>query len=389
MKARKILQILAVLVLLLWGGTFVTFYATGRIENHVDKRFRTWALVAGMGLCVVGLFNFATMKRREVCTHDHGDGDGDGCCGHDHDHKHGHEHHHDCGHDHHHHHEHDHGHACCGHDHDHQEHGHELHDHELHDHEQPTSAILTAVIVLTIPLLMAARFSKDSFSSEYLQKWGKIEREIQQLRLAEKRAAKAKANAAGQQTVAAASTPPSKTSPEASAAADAPPGAEATPAAQNTAADTPPSGADSSGDGGAEWGSFTMADLERMVPKNSEGKFLLDVPQIFYTAGDEELMHVMEGIPVETVAQVMEETQHNPNGNRLKLFRLFIECCAADARPLSIPIEFGAKPPAHEELGWVKVTGKIHYSEEEGDIIPLIQVDSMVPTPEPSEAMMY
>ena len=132
-----------------------------------------------------------------------------------------------------------------------------------------------------------------------------------------------------------------------------------------------------------------MADLERMVPKNSEGKFLLDVPQIFYTAGDDELMKVMEGIPVESVAQVMEETLNNPNGTRLKLFRLFVECCAADARPLSIPIDFGKAPPPFEELGWVKVIGKIHYAEEDGNIVPLIQVESMEPTAEPMDMMMY
>ncbi len=388
MKARKTLQILSILVLLLWGVTFIYFYASGRIENHVDKSFRTWALVAGLGLCVMGLFNLATVRQREVCTHDHGD-EGEG---HDHDHDHGHEHHHEEEHAHAHDHDHEHGHACCGHDHHDHDHDHHGHGHESHDHEQPPSAVLTAVIILTIPLLMAARFSKDSFSSEYLQKWGKIERQIYQLRLAEKRAARAEAA-----KTAAASAP--KSSP---AGTDTPPQTTATKPGDD-AADTPPTGEDvkdsptetaaadtpPAGEEGDEWGAFTMTDLERMVPKNSEGNFLLDVPQIFYTAGDEELMAVMEGIPVETTAQVMEETLHNPNGTRLKLFRLFVECCAADARPLSIPIEFGEKPPAYEELGWVKVIGKIHYSEEDGDIVPLINVDSMEPTAEPMDMMMY
>lgn len=389
MNVRKFLQFIAILVLLLWGGTFIYFYTTGRIANHVDQNFRTWALIAGLGLCVLGLFNLATVRQREVCTHDHGD---DGDCGHDH------HHHHDHGHDHHdHEHKHSHDHACCGHDHDHDhhhhDHGHEHgHGHELHDHEQPTSAVLTAVIILTIPLLMAARYSKDSFSTEYLAKWGKIERQIYQMRLAEKRRARAAAaEAAGVQTAAA--TPPpaaASTDPNATGAtpssADSPPSSEEPEATSPTDADTPPTG---EGDGGDEWGAFTMADLERMVPKNEVGNFLLDVPQIFYTAGDEELMAVMEGIPVETTAQVMEETLNNPNGTRLKLFRLFVECCAADARPLSIPIDFGETPPPYEELGWVKVIGKIHYAEEEGDIIPLINVESMEPTAEPMDMMMY
>lgn len=355
MNSRKVLGLLACLVLLLWGGLFIQFYVSGRIQSHVDVSFRTWALIAGLGLCVVGLFNLATLRRKDVCTHDHDhdhahshDGDSDhACCDHDHDHGHDHSHHHD--------------------------HSHEEHDHG-HDHEPPASAVLTAIVILTVPLLMAARFSEDQFSADYLQKWGKIERQIYQMRMAERRKAKAEERAAQGPTVASNST----------SNADSPPSPDGS--GGTDAADTPPSTDDTGGD---EWGAFTMEDLERMVPKNSAGQFLLDVPQIFYTAGDEELMDVMEGIPVETVAQVMEETLHNPNGHRLKLFRLFVECCAADARPLSIPIDFGAPPPAYEELGWVKVIGNLHYAEEDGDIVPILRVETMEPTAEPMDMMMY
>ena len=230
------------------------------------------------------------------------------------------------------------------------------------------------MIILTVPLLMAARFSEDKFSADYLQKWGKIERQIYQMRMAERR--KARAEQAGT----------AATTPSSPGNTDTPPEGGTAAAGQ---ADTPPDGGGNSADGGDEWGAFTMKDLERMVPKNSAGQFLLDVPQIFYTAGDEELMTVMEGIPVETIAQVMEETLHNPNGHRLKLFRLFVECCAADARPLSIPIDFGAPPPAYEELGWVKVIGNLHYLEEDGDIVPILKVETMEPTAEPMDMMMY
>ncbi|MCB1065485.1 MAG: DUF1980 domain-containing protein [Verrucomicrobiae bacterium] len=382
MKARQFFQLLAILVLMLWGGVFIFFYTTGKIESYVDVSFRTWALVSGLGLCVLGLFNLATFRDPDVCTHDHGHDEG----GHSHDHDHNHDHG-CCGHDHSHdHHDHEHSHD---HDHDH-EHEHE-HEHG-HDHEQPPSAVLTAVLILTVPLLMAAHYSQDSFSSEYIQKWGKITRQMEQMKIAERRAAKAKDQESASVSPASLTTPVDSISPDVAGTTestpnpDAPPTTEASPAT-TAAADTPP--ADKTAGDGAEWGSFTMADLERMVPKNSEGKFLLDVPQIFYTAGDDELMKVMEGIHVESVAQVMEETLNNPNGTRLKLFRLFVECCAADARPLSIPIDFGKAPPPFEELGWVKVIGKIHYAEEDGNIVPLIQVESMEPTAEPMDMMMY
>ncbi|MBL9151308.1 MAG: hypothetical protein JNK37_02430 [Verrucomicrobiales bacterium] len=405
MKARTLLTYLSIAALLVWGSVFVYFYLTGRIEKHVDVNFRTWALVSGLGLCVLGLFNLATARESA------------GCCGHDHDHDHDHGHSHD--------HDHDHDHAgCCGHDHshdhshdsapaahgepghvhgpgcghDHAEHGHSHHHHhhaeaghghshshdDAHDHhhEQPASSLVTAVIILIVPLLMAAHYSQDRFSSEYVAKWGKIERQIFQMRLAEQRAAaKAKAGQGAPASAAGAPTDAAQTV----ASADAPPAGDGK--AAPGAADTPPAGDGAAG--GAEWGAFTMADLERMVPKNEAGNFLLDVPQLFYTAGDEELMKVMEGIRVETTAQVMEETLNNPKGTRLKLFRLFVECCAADARPLSVPIDFGKAPPTYEEMGWVKVTGKIHYAEEEGNIVPLILVETMEATAEPTDMMLY
>lgn len=392
MKARHFATVLAILALLAWGGLFVAFYYTGRIEKYVDVSFRFWALVAGLGLIVLGLFNLATFRQAEAAGcrgHDHGHG-------HDHDHKHGHEggccghdHHqgHDCGHDHAHDHDHTHGESCDHHhdcDHD---HGHEHAHHHDHDHEQAPSAMVAAVLILVVPVLMAARVSKDRFSEPYTTKWGNITQKIHQMDIAKRRAEKAAREGA-------APAPPAPA--EVAAAGDTPPAGKTEPSAPATTtpggADTPPAGeakTDDAASGVSAWGEFTMADLERMVPKSEAGNFMLDVPQIFYTAGDDELMKVMEGVPVETTAQVMAEKVNNEGGTRLRLFRLFIECCAADARPLSIPADFGKAPPKYEEMGWVKVVGKVHYEHKGDEIIPLIQVQTMESVPEPMDMMLY
>ena len=363
MKTRQTLQFLAMIALLIWGGLFIFFYVTGRIERYVDVSFRTWALIAGLGLCVLALFNLATFRQKAAscCAHDHDHGGSGGCCGHDHGKEHDHSHGHD------------------------------------HDHEQTTSGLVTAILVLTVPVLMAARFSDNRFSAGYIDKWGKIERQIYQMRLSKERERKKiEARLAGDPAVAEANqkaaagkangSPPGE---NAVAAADTPPESAAPAASAGEEPATAPDVTTTGNSGGEEWGEFTMADLKRMVPQNDAGNFLLDVPQIFYTAGDDELMKVMEGIPIETTAQVMEETAHNPDGNRLRLFRLFIECCAADARPLSIPIEFPEKPAEYEEMGWVVVSGKLHYTEENGELFPVIRVDSMESTAEPMDMMMY
>ena len=374
---KKFLQTLAVLTLIGWGALFLYFYGSGRIEKYLDPSFRIYALVSGIGLILLAAFNFLNRHRDTgVCTHDHAHGEpcghdhhhhhdhGDECCGHDHDDHH--RSHSDCGHDHGNSHAHSHGHGCCGHDHHDHEDDEESHGH-VHDHEETTSGLLFSLIVLILPMLVATAYSHDKFSSEYLAKWGKIERQMMQMRIAERRGS------------APANSTTSPDNPYTQAGIDAATGKAADPATTTAG----------SGDAGQAWGTFTLEDLKKMVPQNEKGEFLLDVPQIFYTAGDKELMQVMEGIPVETTAQLMEETLHNPDNTRLKAFRLFIECCAADARPLSIPIDFGKAPPEYTEMGWYKIYGKLHYSHENEEIIPLLQIERIEATSEPTDGLLF
>ncbi|MDH4409868.1 MAG: DUF1980 domain-containing protein [Verrucomicrobiales bacterium] len=382
---KKFLQLLAILTLMIWGGLFLYFYGSGRIEKYLDPSFRIYALISGIGFILLGAFNFIHRNRAVgVCTHDHAHGD---ACDHDHHHDHApeqghtHEHHHDhgcCDHDdepekmHAHAHVHEH-HGCCDHDHD--------HDHERapvhsHDHEETPSGMAFSLLVLLVPLLAATAYSKDAFSSEYVAKWGKIERQMQQQRIAQARASQPESPDA---------TP--VTNPYTSDGIEAAEGDAGSSTPYPGQADTPPAPKD---DKAAEaWGAFTMEDLKKMVPQNAKGEFLIDVPQIFYTAGDKELMDVMEGIPVETTAQLMEETLHNPNNTRLKAFRLFIECCAADARPLSVPVDFGKAPPEYTEMGWYKLYGKLHYAKENEEIIPMIRIERIEATSEPTDGLLF
>lgn len=382
---KKSLQLLAILTLLIWGGLFLYFYGSGRIEKYLDPSFRIYALISGIGFILLGAFNFIHRNRAVgVCTHDHAHGD---ACDHDHHHDHApeqghtHEHHHDhgcCDHDHEpekmhaHAHVHDH-HGCCDHEHDREQEQAPVHS---HDHEETPSGMAFSLLVLLVPLLAATAYSKDAFSSEYVAKWGKIERQMQQQRIAQARAS---------QPASPDATP--VTNPYTSDGIEAAEGDAGSSTPYPGQADTPPAPKD---DKAAEaWGAFTMEDLKKMVPQNAKGEFLIDVPQIFYTAGDKELMDVMEGIPVETTAQLMEETLHNPNNTRLKAFRLFIECCAADARPLSVPVDFGKAPPEYTEMGWYKLYGKLHYATENEEIIPMIRIERIEATSEPTDGLLF
>lgn len=125
------------------------------------------------------------------------------------------------------------------------------------------------------------------------------------------------------------------------------------------------------------------------MPQSKEGNFILEVPEIYYTAGDLEVQNVIQGQGVETVAQVLPEKVNNENGHRLRVFRLMVQCCAADARPYSVPVDFGKKAPDFKEMSWVKVIGKMTYKKEGDQTVPVIEATSIEETAAPADAMIY
>ncbi|MEM8956060.1 MAG: DUF1980 domain-containing protein [Verrucomicrobiota bacterium] len=309
---KRLATLIGIAILLLWGVMMIAFYVSGRIVVYLTGEFRTFALLAGLGLVVLGLFNLLTM-RANVGS------------GHHHDHDHDHDHHHD-------------------------------HDHD-DDHDHVTPAIgLVPLLILVVPLVVAARISPDEFSERVVMNKGLYD------------ILDASSATVGKSVALERSTSP----------VDAPEAADGVEMAEEA-----PGGEEE------EWEEYTLADLEAQVDRTPEGNFLLTVPQLFYTAGDEELQRVVETVTVEAVAQVMPEKVNNPDGTRLRIFRLFVECCAADARPLSIPAEFGQEPPTYEEMGWVKVVGTMSYVEEDGITVPLLMVESMEETEAPEDAFMF
>ena len=137
------------------------------------------------------------------------------------------------------------------------------------------------------------------------------------------------------------------------------------------------------------YGSFTLADLEAQVPRNKNGNFELNVPEIYYTAGDAEVQKAITGQPIETVAQVLPEKVNNENGHRLRVFRLLVQCCAADARPYSVPVDFGKKAPEFKDMTWVRVKGTLTFPKEGDQIVPVIIATDIEETTAPADAMIY
>ncbi len=306
---------LDLLTILLWGGVLVAFVANGRVVNFLTATgiFREQALVGGLGLVVLGVFNFAMRRRFPGCGHEHGHEEAHehegGCCGGEHHH--------------------DHAETCCDHN-----HGSEGH----HHHESTWLGKVVSALILIIPLGLAAALAKDGYSDEFKR---------------------LSAN---------------------SAAASAP----SVSAVSNQMKSGQPTEASSAGDAtNSRPPAFTLEDLKRYAPPTPEGNFPMAVPILWNVAGDPDVRPIIKGQPVETVGQVVKDTVSNGSGKRLRVFDLQVTCCAADARPVSFPIEFAESVPEYREMGWYKIVGNIDFEDERNGKITVLKVKSMEPTTRP------
>ena len=96
--------------------------------------------------------------------------------------------------------------------------------------------------------------------------------------------------------------------------------------------------------------------------------------ELFFATGDRELQDVMGGLPIETEGRIVEEKNDNPNGTRMRLYRMFMTCCVADSRAIPIILEFGKEPPLLPDNGWVKVAGAMTFPEENGTLKAVLEV---------------
>jgi len=80
---------------------------------------------------------------------------------------------------------------------------------------------------------------------------------------------------------------------------------------------------------------FTRELLEKRTPKTEEGNFLLQLSELYWSAGDEKIMKIYDGLPAQLEGRLIEEDPKlNAGGNRKRLYRVVMTCCAADSYPL-------------------------------------------------------
>jgi len=273
-STRKLTPIIHGLAALCWGAVPIWFYASERLHSYLKGPFQTYALIGGLGLVVLGLFNILTASDDTDCGHDH-----------------------------------------CDHD-----HGHEGHDHE-HDHTHDDQNPLLTVALMILPVLFAVVMTQDTYSEAALRRKGAF-----------------------------------KDSRDSMAA---------------YFENLPP---------------FTLETLQKNTPQNEAGDYLLEITQIYWSSGDDEVMAVFDGIPIEIKGRLMaEDKEKNPEGKRMRLYQLFMNCCAADATVLGLPIEFEGSLPDLAPHSWVQLNATVAYALEDGRPTAYLKVRALAPTKDPAQ----
>lgn len=221
-----------------------------------------------------------------------------------------------------------------------------------HSLSRSTAGKLLTFAILVLPIVAAAYFSKDEFSKQAVLNRGMIEdatllrppgaKEINtrppELPLPQKEGSNAVATAPG---------------------ATAPTAAESAEPATN--------------------------DYLQRTP---EGFIVAEVLDLLYAAQDNALRKDFEGKTVQLIGQIMPDTSSNAKGNRFKAVRMFMTCCAADARPVATVVE-AKKLPDVPEMTWIKIVGTSTFPVENGRRTAVLQADVIEKTSPPDETMLY
>ena len=128
----------------------------------------------------------------------------------------------------------------------------------------------------------------------------------------------------------------------------------------------------------------SFADYLQRTP---EGYIVAEVLDLLYAAQDNVLRKDFEEKTVQLIVQYMPDTGATAGAARFKGVRMFMTCCAADARPIATLIE-GDKLPEVPEMTWVKVTGKATFPIERGRRISVVKAEKVEKTEPPAENML-
>jgi uncharacterized repeat protein (TIGR03943 family) len=126
------------------------------------------------------------------------------------------------------------------------------------------------------------------------------------------------------------------------------------------------------------------------LQRTADGSIVVEVLDLLYAAQDNELRKDFENKRVELIGQLMPDKSAtvSEGPQRFKAVRMFMTCCAADARPVATFVET-AKMPDLPEMTWVRITGTSTFPLENGRRTAILKADKIDKANPPDESMLY
>ncbi|HEX5176636.1 MAG TPA: TIGR03943 family protein [Chthoniobacteraceae bacterium] len=129
--------------------------------------------------------------------------------------------------------------------------------------------------------------------------------------------------------------------------------------------------------------------LPEYLQRTADGAIIAEVLDLLYAAQDSVLRKDFEGRKVQLVGQLMPDPTTSDSGaKRFKTVRMFMTCCAADARPVATLVQVKDLPDL-PEMTWIKVIGKSTFPVEKGRRTAVLEAERVEKTDPPEEAMLY
>ena len=279
-------RILTLVTLLLWGGTLLYFWISGRVVSYLHPQFHPYVLAAGLGLLLLAALWWWASRETDA---------GWGACG-------------------------------C---HD---------DGEQEPRSRLSAGAAFAFVVLLLPVSAAAFISPSQFGEAMVMNRGMVT-DISQL--------------------------PSAGMPGGNWD-DAPAWDEEVDEADATW--------DQTQEEGVEY--FTRAP---------DGSIQVETLDLLFAAQEPNLREEFENQRVSIIGQYVPP--RGGAGGGFDLVRMFMVCCAADARPLGIKVT--GEPVAVPRMGWVRITGIARFEDNAGVLEPSLELEKIEEVEAPREAMLY
>jgi uncharacterized repeat protein (TIGR03943 family) len=236
----------------------------------------------------------------------------------------------------------------------------------VHTNRQSPWRAATAFGVIVLPLAAGTYLSKDGYDKQVVLNRGFVQ-DVSKLLVR---------NPIG-------STTPQQTIPPGALGADQDERASAEPPLPQNPGASPTDLAKANDPG--QTGGNASDGSEQYLPRAANGNVMLEVTDLLYGETEESLRKEFTGKTIEVVGQYLPGSKPN----EFKIVRMLIVCCAADARPIAVPVQ-AQKPVSVADMSWVKVIGIAEFQENGGTKAKVtFKAVEVEPTDPPQDAMLY